>query len=217
MIITARQVEQLFKSNGKVTLPIGARLTPLASDWIKEHRVQVEYAGAAARIAEASQPQRPQAPNPIQSTESKASNGAWLWWSDGPCGAAKAALLTVAREVNAHAVEIPIGNREIVGAIKHLAGEVKAGRADGGILLVGSAASSMIYANRCPLLRAVLGTCIESVEQGVQLAAANVLIIEHPYKTVQQVKTLIGRFLRSGKRKLSEDVKRELSELNSCG
>ncbi len=74
----------------------------------------------------------------------------------------------------------------------------------------------MIYANRCPSLRAILGTCIESVDQGVNDLAANVLVIEHAYKTLPQVKNLLSRFVR-GKRDLSEDVKRQLQELTSCG
>jgi len=73
----------------------------------------------------------------------------------------------------------------------------------------------MVFANRCPSLRAVLGTCIEAVDQAVRLVAANVIVIEHPYKSLQQVKTLLGRFLR-GKRELTEDMKRQLSELSSC-
>jgi hypothetical protein len=74
----------------------------------------------------------------------------------------------------------------------------------------------MLYANRCPSLRAVLGTCLEAVEQGVRLVAANLLVIEHPYKTLQQTKTLLARFVR-GRRELSDDVVKQLSELSSCG
>ena len=57
---------------------------------------------------------------------------------------------------------------------------------------------------------------MESVEQGVKLAGANVLIIEHPYKTLQQVKNLLSRFTKA-KHELSEEVRRQLQEMASCG
>ena len=74
----------------------------------------------------------------------------------------------------------------------------------------------MVYANRCPSLRAILGTCRDSVQQGLEQLAGNVLVIEHPYHTLQQVKNLLSLFLRS-RRELSDDVKRQLQELASCG
>ena len=50
----------------------------------------------------------------------------------------------------------------------------------------------------------------------VRQVAANVLIIEYPYKTLSQVKNMLGRFARA-QRELSDDVKRQLQELASCG
>ena len=58
---------------------------------------------------------------------------------------------------------------------------------------------------------------MESVEQGIKLIAANVLVIEYPYKTLPQVKNLLGRFARAGRRELADDVKKQLQELSSCG
>jgi ribose 5-phosphate isomerase RpiB len=103
-----------------------------------------------------------------------------------------------------------------VAVLKALAAEVKSGRAAGGILLVQSGALAMVYANRCPSLRAVLGTCLESIEQGMQQVAANVLVIEFPHKTLQQMRNLIGRFSR-GVPALPEEVKRSFAELATCG
>ena len=47
------------------------------------------------------------------------------------------------------------------------------------------------------------------------LVAANVLVIEHPYKTLSQVKNLVSRFVRS-RSELSDELKRNLAELASC-
>jgi len=54
------------------------------------------------------------------------------------------------------------------------------------------------------------------VEQGVQQVAANVLIVEHPYQTMSQVKNMVSRFVKA-KRELTDEVKRQLQELSSCG
>ena len=136
-----------------------------------------------------------------------------LWWCDGPCGAAKAAITTQAKEAPLH----PLEAKDLVSAIKTMAAQIKSGAASGGVLLVQTGAAAMLFANRCPSIRAVLGTCMESVEQGIQLIAANVLVIEYPYKTLPQVKNLLGRFARAGQRELADDVKRQLQELSSCG
>ena len=48
------------------------------------------------------------------------------------------------------------------------------------------------------------------------VVVANVLVIEHPYKTLSQVKNLVGRFVR-GKRELGDVARARLKELAACG
>jgi ribose 5-phosphate isomerase RpiB len=224
MIVTARQLEDLHRQNGgngRVVLPYRARLTPLAQDWVKAKRVALGYSDAV--IASAA------SPAPATATEAKkvdcctkcahdagpCCSTAYLWWCDGPCGPAKAALTMQEKESGLKALDAQPGPSQIIGVIRKLAAEVKAGHAAGGILMVHSGAAAMVYANRCPSLRAVLGTCMDAVEQGVQQVAANVLVIEYPYKTLQQMKNMLGRFVKV-RRELGEDVKRQLQELSSC-
>ena len=88
-------------------------------------------------------------------------------------------------------------------------------RAAGGILLVQYGGEAMVYANRCPSLRAILGTCFEAVEQGAQRVAANVLVIEYPYKSLSQVKNLLARFVK-GKRELNDQLRQRLKDLANC-
>jgi ribose 5-phosphate isomerase RpiB len=207
LIFTARQLEEQLKRDGQVTLPYRARLTPLAQDWIRQRGIKIGYSDVAAPEKEKSKPAE---------VIGSSSGGRWMWWADGPCGPAKAALLTVARETNLQTIEVGVDSKRIVEAVKVIADEVRNQRAQGGIMMVSTGALAMLYANRCPSLRAVLGTCLEAVEQGVRLVAANLLVIEHPYKTLQQTKTLLARFVR-GRRELSDDVVKQLSELSSCG
>jgi ribose 5-phosphate isomerase RpiB len=236
VIVTARQLEDLHRQNGgngHVVLPYRARLTPLAQDWVKAKRVALGYSDVGvASAASAAQPA--QAPvsgraqhdgcscaepgvlrTPAKYGACACSHSAYLWWCDGPCGPAKAALTIYEKESGIKALDAQNGASQIVPVIKKLAAEVKAGHAAGGILMVRNAAAVMVYANRCPSLRAILGTCQDAVEQGIQQVAANVLVIEYPHKTLQQMKNMLGRFVKA-KRELGEDVKRQLQELSSC-
>jgi ribose 5-phosphate isomerase RpiB len=222
MILTARQLEDLYRlggGNGHITLPYRARLTPLAVDWIKSKKIVLGYSSVAAPGTSSD---GPAAALPVAASAAHAASpasgnsAAFLYWCDGPCGPAKAALVAHERESSLRALDKPADAKQMVGVLKALAAEVKSNRAAGGILLVQNGAAAMVFANRCPSLRAVLGTCLEAVEQGIQQVAANVLVIEYPHQTLQQVKNLLGRFTRA-QRKLGEEVQRQIQELASCG
>jgi hypothetical protein len=209
MIYTVRQLEDIWKangSNGQVVLPYRARLSPLASDWIKSKKLTLGYSDTTP------------APAPISplTGHSPLTTGHFLYWCDGPCGTAKAALMGQARESSLAELGVSGDPKKIVPAIKDLANQVKSAKAAGGILMVNSAAVALILSNRCPSLRAVVGTCIETVEQGIQQAAANVLIIEYPHKTLQQIRNLLSRFTKA-KRELSDEMKQAIQEMTTCG
>src|SRR5437763_9306717 len=101
MFITVRQLEDLHRqngSNGHVTLPYRARLTPLAQDWVRSSKIAVGYADVDATS------KSPTASSATLESSSKPA-GKYLWWCDGPCGPAKAAIASLARETNAQANE----------------------------------------------------------------------------------------------------------------
>jgi hypothetical protein len=209
MIYTARQLDDLHKgtgANGQLVLPYGARLTPLAVDWAKSKKVAIGYSNIDAPKPTA---RAGAAPPDV--------NANLLWWCDGPCGAAKAAIAAQSRESALAAIDLPSDGANLVNAIKHIATEMKAGRIAAAILLVQSAAAAIVYANRCPSLRAVLGTCLETVEQGIRLVAANVLVVEYPHQALPQIKNLIGRFVRAASHTPPDEVQQRLKELASCG
>ena len=212
MFVTVRQLEDLHRqngSNGHVTLPYRARLTPLAQDWVRSKRVAVGYSDGEV-----------QAPKPTAGAVTPAGqappSGAVVWWCDGPCGPAKAALVAYEKESSLKPLDVPQDPRRIATVVKSVATQVKSGQAQAAVLMVQSGATAVVFANRCPSLRAVLGTCLEAVEQGVQQVAANVLVVEYPHRTLQQMKNMLGRFVRA-RRELPEDVRRQLEELASCG
>lgn len=213
MIVTARQLEELHRqngSNGHVTVPYRARLTPLAADWVRARKIVLGYANVEGPPFDA---RKSQSAPPAKIEPAASDVGPFLWWCDGPCGPAKAAIVSFEKEFNVRPLDT---NADLVGCIRLVAGRVKAGQIGGAVLLVQHEAMASVLANRCSSLRAVVGTSMENVERGVQQVAANVLIIEHPQKTLQQVRNLLARFLRA-KRALPEEVARQLQELASCG
>jgi hypothetical protein len=227
MFFTARQLETLHREgggNGQLVLPYRARLTPAAQDWLKIKKLVIGYSDDSAT------PFRGRSPNAVSGgtafgadagtgstgAGSSAATAPLLWWCDGPCGPAKAALMAQAKESPARAVDLTADANQLVPAIKSIAAELKAGTTSAGVLFVQTAAVATVFANRCPSIRAVVGTSLEAVEQGIRLTAANVLVVEHPNKTLHQVKSLLARFAKA-KRELSPDLLRQLAEMASCG
>ncbi len=217
MIFTARQLHDLHKTNGHVTVPVGARVTPLGQDWLRHKRIALKY-GANGTVSSkpAASAVGPASVEQMALPITFAPAGTLLWWCDGPCGQAKGAIAAQSRESSLQPLDIPATADNLIPAIKRIAGELKSGRASGGILLLQTGAAAIVYANRCPSLRAILGTCRQSVEQGAQQLAANVLVIEYPFHSLPQVRNILLPFVR-GRREMSDDVQRQLQELSSCG
>lgn len=214
MFITARQLEEIYRTQGRVVLPYRARLTPAARDWARLKKVSIGYGDEAPAQACVSCCDGQPGAAGVRSDVPAAQSLPWLWWCDGPCPAVKAAIAGIGREANLAALDLD--RSRIVDVVRTLAREVKAGRAAGGILAVSAAAEALVYANRCPSLRAIAGTTMAAVESGVRDVAANVLVIEHPRATLMQVRNILTRFVR-GRRELSEDLKQRLRELAEIG
>ena len=213
MIYTARQLQDLLSSSGnnQIVLPYGARLTPLAQDWVRHKKVSLGYSNV--------EPSKPVVKaigqNAVAAAIAGNTTGRILWWCEGACGAAKAAVAAQSKESPLAAIELPGDSKNLVPVIKHIAKEFKAGNAVQAVLLVQTGASAMLLANRSPVIRAVLGTCMEAVNQGLSDVAANVLVIEYQYKTLSQIKNFLGRFVRGGSRVVDEQLQAQLKELAS--
>lgn len=203
MFYTARQLESLLKETGSVTLPYRARLTPLARDWARQQKIRIGYADVETTVSEGSK-------NPVSRPQQ--TQPPYLWWCDGPCGTAKAALLNAGCEANIEAMTILEGSSRVLSAIKHLSAEVAGNKASGGILIAKHAAVATVYANRCQSLRAIVGSSLPAVEAGIKELAANVLILEADQLTLREMKHLILRFAKAP-RELTEVTQQELNEL----
>lgn len=201
MMFTARQLEALWKTEGKLVLPYRARLTPLAKDWVKHRKIPLGYADV-----------NPADGNSEKAGRLKAAPGKFLWWCDGPCGVAKAALASASRESTLEPMAILEDATRVVAAVRHLVRQIKDRRADGAIFVTGNTAAAGIYANRSPLLRAIVGTSLAQVEQAIKELAANVLIVQPDKHTLMQLKAMMTRFVKAPRAGV-EMVERELKEI----
>jgi len=212
MIFTARQLQLLHQAGGRVVLPYRARLTPLAQDWLRQKKIAVgfsdaEYDASARRSGDASL---------VPATTSAVAVAPYAWWCEGACGTSKAALTAVAKESALQPMGVLGDASRVNVAIKHLAQEVKDAHAGGGVMIVKHAGAAAVLSNRNPALRAVVGTTLAAVEDGIGTMAANVLIIEQSQHTLVQLKNMISRFVKTV-RQPSEKLEQELSEAASCG
>jgi hypothetical protein len=204
MFYTARQLESLLKETGKVVLPYRARLTPLAQDWVRKTGVSIGYSDAESPLSQGSKSPDLEPP--------KKAEPKYLWWCDGPCGSAKAAIMNASREASLEPMAILEDSSRVLSAIRHLSREVKTGAAAGGVLIVKHSGVAGVYANRCSSLRAIVGTTLPAMEAAINELAANVLILEADQLTLREMKHLILRFAKAP-RELRASVVRELSEL----
>jgi ribose 5-phosphate isomerase RpiB len=103
-----------------------------------------------------------------------------------------------------------------ISVIRDLASAVKSGHVQGGVLFVPNAGKAVCYANRCPSLRAIVGTSERSVEQGIIDLGANVLIIEYTQHGKVSVDAMLECFLRQTPT-VNTLIQRALAELHRLG
>lgn len=192
-IITAKQVEKL---DGVIHLAPGARLTPLATDVVKQRKLKIERLSSGTHShASAS----------VRGTE-------WVWWIDGRCAIAEG-VMTEFRDIAPLSVRRQ--STAMADAVREVARRVKDGRAAGAVLFTHAAAAATCFANRCANLRAIVGTSDASIEQAVKQIAANVLIIEYPMHGQRSMRSLVERFTTMARPTLPE-IERQLKELSAC-
>ncbi len=206
-IITASQLQAALAASpdGSVLLAGDARPTPLANDWIRQHPQRVRRASAwpSAQTAGKS----PVAASNVATLEA---SGGWLWWIDGACPVALKVMQARNRQVRPLAA--PRQSHALGQVIRDYAAAVKRGSALGGVLFVPSAARALVLANRCSALRAVVGTCDQTVEQGVRDVGMNVLIIEYPHHGERSMSAMVDRLLAQAP-SVTPLVQRELADL----
>jgi hypothetical protein len=195
-IVTANQLQAAmdFAADGVAQLAPEARLTPLANDLARQYPERVSRVSASQTPGDASAAQ-------------------WMWWTDGHCPVIQ--QLVGQYQDRLISVGGGYGNASVSGLIRELSGAISHKRTAGGLLFVKNAARVMCMANRCRSIRAVTGTCPQAVEQGISEIGMNVLVIEYPYQSPQNVYTMVERFLQQ-RPQVPAMVERELADLHRC-
>ena len=85
--------------------------------------------------------------------------------------------------------DCPIAN------LRSLCRAVVTGQVRSGVAIVRYAADPMVLANKVKGIRAVQGTCLESVLAGVRRFNANLLIVEHSYRTLHEMRGMVRAFV----------------------
>jgi hypothetical protein len=200
-IITASQLQEALTAakGDAIYLAPDARLTPLANDLARSHAERIKRALGGGS-------------NPSNNVDVAALP--WLWWIDGKCPVVD--QVTTEHPGRLRRATAGASSSALVQVIRELAGAIRAKKIAGGFLFVHNAARATCLANRCSSIRAVVGTCGEAVEQGVNELGANVLIIEYPHHGHRSTSGMVDRMLQQGPRPPAV-VERELADLHRCG
>ena len=202
-IVTARQLQEAMDAadDGVAVLATDARLSPLANDLARQHKELIRRASACDVGA------------PRSGAQASA-DSPWLYWIMGRCSVAERIIVErPGRLSKMNASPTPDALPQV---LRDLAGAVKGRSAPGGVLFVSSAARVACYANRCPSIRAVVGTCSKAVEQGVDDLGANVLVIEYAHHGPESMGAMVDRMIQQVPN-VPPQVQRDLGDLQRCG
>ncbi|NNM87277.1 MAG: hypothetical protein HKL95_02030 [Phycisphaerae bacterium] len=180
-LVTANRLKGL---QGTVLyLAAGARLSPLAMDEVKQRKLRVErLAGDGSSGTPA-----------IGTTQAGAT---WCCWVQGHCATAA----RVMEQYGGRPISVAsVGNSKesLPRVIRRMARSLRQGEFRLAVVFVLTAGVAACMANRCEAVRAVVGTTIKGVEEGVAELGANLLVIEYPQHGYQAMAGMLAVFLRS--------------------
>jgi len=188
-VITASKLSGL---EGTIYLAPGAKLSPLAMDMVKQRGLTIQTIAAPPKTPAAT---------------------AWIYWMQGHC---PSAARTIEQWRGRAVADVRTSaSQQLPQVIRAVAKEFAAGQTRLAVLFVPSAARAVCMANRCANLRAIVGTCRQAVQEGIDLLGANVLVVEYPHHGFKSMAELISLFLTSSGR-APKDVENQLTELAAC-
>ncbi len=197
-IVTARQLQDAIATavDGVVWLGPDARPTPLANDLVRQMPDKIRRANG-----------------PAPGARHSAADTPWLWWIDGHCPVA----FKLMQERSGHVRPSSVARQtsSLGQVVRDIAQGLRIGQISGAIVFVPNGAKAMCFANRCASIRAVMGTCAEAVEQGINELGMNVLVIEYPHVAPAKMETMVNRMLGHAP-KAPAQVQRELADLHRC-
>lgn len=183
--ITAEQIARV-KTPGPIALAPGAKLTPLAKDYIRDRGIEIialEAGGklpAPASATNAGKPAKARAAQPV------------IWWCDASSPEVAAMARNFPRRMQP--AQAGISRDALVRVLRDLARQVKSGQSDGGILFVSNAAKATVYAAATGVLRPVVATCARAVSEAGTLGA-NLLVVEFTQHAAPAMQSMLEQFI----------------------
>ncbi len=173
-VVTAQLLDELHRTQPEIVLPRGALVTPAARDWLRAHRVTIQWADPDTGATGTATPVVIDARSP------------WM----------RSILTAVERVLGAvEAIDPADKAGGQAAAIGRLCAAVASGSAAHGIIFADDGGLPVCLANKHKGVRAVLGVSQAAVEQAVRQFAANVLVIEPGHQTIYQVRQMVQRFI----------------------
>ena len=205
-IITARKLQEAMDASpeGVALLAPTARLSPLANDLARRYKDRIRRASPIDQSAKVSAAAGGQV----------GVTSPWLYWIQRTCPVAD--RIVADRTSVLRPMSTSTAADALPQVVRDLAGAIKSRSAPGGIIFVPSAAKAMCYANRCPSLRAVVGTCSKAVEEGIDYLGANVMVIEYPHHGPESMGAMVDLMIKQAP-SVPPQIERDLADLQRCG
>lgn len=138
-----------------------------------------------------------------------------LWWCQGNCGAAKAALTMAGQSMPMAAIELPGEPRHTAQVIKAIAKAIAGRQAQAAVIVVPASGLAALLANRHPAIRAVVANNLGTLDAAMETIAPNVLILETAGLTLMLARNLMLRFLKH-RPQPSTDLQKLIEEASRC-
>jgi hypothetical protein len=207
MYLSARQVQEMMRSAGRIVLPVGARLTPSAADWVRQggHTFVRSEAEVTPQMTEQ---------NALgKEALIKSSSAPLLWWTATPSATLKAAISTLGARTSA--IDILSDPGKLTSVIRQVCKQMALGLAQGAVIGTSASGAAVVLANRRPLLRAIVATRAVTLQASISSAAANVLIIEPDGHSLIELRSLIRQFADFA-RPSDQAISRQIVEVSRC-
>lgn len=138
-----------------------------------------------------------------------------LWWCQGNCGPAKAALAMAGQAMPLLAMELPGEDRHTAQAVATIASSIARQQAQAAVIIAPSSGLATMLANKHSNLRAISAGSLAALDVAIAAAAPNVLVLESAGLTLMSARNMILRFLKS-RPDVSTELQRVIEEAGRC-
>lgn len=181
-VVTLETLKNKLNGAKRVVVPTGAVITPAVRDELRERNVAIVFTGPDAAV-----------------TTAIPSGGllvAAVATEFDPLAVVRGVVPNVERMTGSEMIAVVAAMSKAVGERKQL-----------GLLVTGSTAPALCWANRHRGIRAVLGTSVTDVAEACESVGANLLIVNPKKHSLFEMRAMVREFTRIGNRVCPEPLK----------